>query len=165
MSHCNISVFSYFMQSHLIVWNPFSFRMSFLTSILITNHFNFLMFSVIIYSFNALNASHCNNWHFSPVREEKNTRQVVFSSRILIEYVEMTMSWYNDMNWWWYWLSYQRKAIFFQEKCYSVAHLFLENFFQRYDRSGRWPNMFFVVVGTRPRCIINEFAWAARINI
>ena len=25
--------------------------------------------------------------------------------------------------------------------------------------------MFFVVVGTRPRCIINEFAWAARINI
>ena len=29
MSHCNISVFSYFMQSHLIVRNPFSFRMSF----------------------------------------------------------------------------------------------------------------------------------------
>ena len=43
-------------------------------------------------------------------------------------------------------------------KFYSVTCLFLEN-------SGRWPNMFFVVVGTRPKCIINVFAWAARINI
>ena len=47
----------------------------------------------------------------------KNNSQVVFSSRILIEYVEMTMSWYNDMIWWWYWLSYKWKSVFFQEKC------------------------------------------------
>ena len=88
-----------------------------------------------------------------------------FSSRILIEYVEMTMSWYNDMIWWWYKLSYQWKSVFFQGKCYSVTYLFLENFFQRYDRSGRLPNMFFVVVGTPPKCILNEFAWAAKFNI
>ena len=95
----------------------------------------------------------------------KNNSQVVFSSRILIEYVEMTMSWYNDIIWWWYWLSYQWKSVFFQEKCYSVTCSFLENFFQRYDRSGRLPNMFFVVVGTPPKCILNEFAWAAKFNI
>ena len=96
---------------------------------------------------------------------QKNTSQVVFSSRILIEYVEMTMSWYNDMIWWWYKLSYQWKSVFFQGKCYSVTYLFLEHFFQRYDRSGRLPNMFFVVVGTPPKCILNEFAWAAKFNI
>ena len=47
---------------------------------------------------------------------------------------------------------------------FSGKMLQCDNFFQRCDRSGRWPNTFFVVFGTRPKCIINEFAWAARIN-
>ena len=124
MSHCNIYGFSCFMQSHLIVLNPFTFRMSFLTSILITNHD--LMFSVIIYPFNALNYSlrfmrHTVTIDISHLCVTKKISQVVFCSKILIEYVEMTMLWYNNMIWWWYWLSYQQKSVFLQEKCYSVT--------------------------------------------
>ena len=33
------------------------------------------------------------------------------------------------------------------------------------ERSGSWPNMFFVVVGTHTKCVINEFALDARIDI
>ena len=62
---------------------------------------------------------------------QKNKSQVVFGSRILIEYVEMTMSWYNDIIWWWYWLSYQWKSVFFQEKCYSVTCLFFRKFLSK----------------------------------
>ena len=112
---CHTVTFLDFHISCSLIWmcvNPFSFRMSFLTSVLLTNHD--LMFSVIIYPFNALKYSlrfmcHTVTINIFHLCVEKNTSQVVF--RILIEYVEMTMSWYDDMIWWWYWLSYQRKSI------------------------------------------------------
>ena len=109
------------------------------------------MLFAIIYPFNVLNyflrfMRHTVTIDISHLWVKKNMSQVVFSSRILIEYVKMTMLWYNNMIWWWYWLSYQRKSVFFQEKCYSVTFLFLENFFQRYDRSGRLPNMFLLLL-------------------
>ena len=42
------------------------------------------------------------------------------------------------------------------------SSIFLLN---NHERSGSWPNMFFVVVGTQTKCVINEFALDARIDI
>ena len=42
------------------------------------------------------------------------------------------------------------------------SSIFLLN---NHERSGSWPNMFFVVVGTHTKCVINEFALDARIDI
>ena len=42
------------------------------------------------------------------------------------------------------------------------SSIFLLN---NHERSGSWPHMFFVVVGTHTKCIINEFALDVRIDI
>ena len=42
------------------------------------------------------------------------------------------------------------------------SSIFLLN---NHERSGSWPNMSFVVVGTHTKCVINEFALYARIDI